>query len=85
MRSRKLPPLSAGNLGLWPLGLTMVALLGVVVYTYLAYRQAATDLVLERDKQLTVLSAVRLQTDLSDYADLLVFLARTREMSEGGP
>jgi sigma-B regulation protein RsbU (phosphoserine phosphatase) len=62
----------------------MAVLMGVVAYTYLAYRQAATDLVLERDEQLTVLSAARLQSDLSDYADLLDFLARSREMVEGG-
>jgi hypothetical protein len=68
---------------LWLVALAILGLIGVVVYTYRAYRQAATDVVLERDEQLTVLSASRLQSDLADYADLLILLARSSEMSKG--
>lgn len=71
------------NVGLWVVGLAILGLVGVVVYTYLAYRRAATDLVLERDEQLTVVSAARLQGDLADYGDLLIILARRGEMSGG--
>lgn len=81
-----LPSLPASvnrNPAFWAIGAVMIGLVAVVVYTYLEYRQAATDVVLERDKQLTVLSAARLQADLNDFADLLVFLARAPEMTSG--
>ncbi len=61
----------------------MLGLVGVVIYTYRAYRRAATELVLSRDEQLTELSAARLQQDLAEYGDLLTFLARSQDMSEG--
>lgn len=70
------------NIALWLVAIAILGLIGVVVYTYRAYRQAATDVVLQRDEQLTMLSAARLQSDLADYADLLILLARSREMSE---
>ncbi len=76
-------PSPARNAGLWLLALAILGLVGVVIYTYRAYRKAATDLVLARDEQLTELSAARLQQDLEDYGDLLVFLARSQDMSEG--
>jgi hypothetical protein len=78
-----LPTPVTRNPVVWALAAVTLGLVGVVVYTYLEYRQAATDLVLERDKQLTVLSAARLQSDLGDFADLLLLLARAPEMTSG--
>jgi hypothetical protein len=72
------------NAALWPLALVMLVLVAAVVFTYMAYREAATDLVLERDEQVTELSAARLQQALGNYGDLLTDLARTGEMSGGG-
>jgi serine phosphatase RsbU (regulator of sigma subunit) len=69
---------------LWLVAVVTLALVGVVVYTYLGYRQAATNLVLERDEQVTELSAARLQQALANYGELLSSLARSREMSGGG-
>jgi hypothetical protein len=72
------------NAALWPLALVMLVLVAAVVFTYMAYREAATDLVLERDAQVTELSAARLQQALSNYGDVLTELARTRQMAGGG-
>jgi hypothetical protein len=72
------------NVALWPLALVMLVLVAAVVFTYMAYREAATELVLERDAQVTELSAARLQQALGNYGDVLTELARTREMSDGG-
>ena len=69
---------------LWLLGLAMVGVLAVVVYTWNAFRAAATRQLLERDGEVTTLSAFRLQQSLADYAGTLTQVTRSREMSEGG-
>jgi hypothetical protein len=68
----------------WLLGLAMLALVAVVILTYNGFRRAATELVLERDGQLTELSAARLRQALADYGSVLAQLARSHEMSMGG-
>jgi hypothetical protein len=68
----------------WLLGLAMIGLVLVAVVTYGGFRRAATDLVLQRDGQLTELSASRLQQSLEEYGAVLTQLARGREMSGGG-
>ena len=43
---------------------TLAGLAGVAVFTYLAYQRAASDLVIERDQQVTYLSAARLKDEM---------------------
>ncbi len=71
------------NGALWILLVAMLIVSVVVFYTYFAYRRAATELVLERDQQLAVLSAARLQEELSNFAENLEALARTADMTSG--
>ncbi|MGD8634430.1 MAG: cache domain-containing protein, partial [Anaerolineales bacterium] len=71
------------NAGFWLLVFIMIAVLIVAGYTYVGYRQAATDLVLQRDKQLVVLSAARLREELGNLAENLVLLARSRDLASG--
>ncbi len=54
-----------------------LALLGTAGYTYVAYRSAAAELVIERDRQVTYLSASRLQAELSKFNQILTSVART--------
>ncbi|MGD2059123.1 MAG: SpoIIE family protein phosphatase, partial [Anaerolineales bacterium] len=71
------------NAGFGLLVFIMIAVLIVAGYTYVGYRQAATDLVLQRDKQLVVLSAARLREELGNLAENLVLLARSRDLASG--
>jgi hypothetical protein len=68
----------------WGMLAVSLGLAGVMIYTYSGYRQAATDLVLERDQQLAVLSSARLREELYNFADTLVGLARTTALTSGG-
>ena len=56
--------------------LALAVLAGVAAFTYLAYQQAASELVIERDQQVTYLSAARLRDELLKFSDVLVALAR---------
>jgi serine phosphatase RsbU (regulator of sigma subunit) len=62
---------------------TLAILAGVAVFTYLAYQRASTDLVMERDRQVTYLSAGRLKDEMSKYAEVLTSLTRTPEIHDG--
>lgn len=62
---------------------TLAILASVAVYTYLAYQRASTDLVMERDRQVTYLSAGRLRDEMLKYAEVLNSLARTPEIYGG--
>ncbi len=57
--------------------LSILALTGVAIYTYLAYQRAEFALVLERDEQVTFLSAFRLQGELLKYIQPLEDLSQT--------
>jgi serine phosphatase RsbU (regulator of sigma subunit) len=59
---------------------TLAILAGVAAFTYLAYRTASTDLVMERDRQLTYLSAARLKDEMTKYADVLTSFTRSPEI-----
>ena len=61
----------------------LAALAGVAVFTYLAYQRAASQLVVERDQQVTYLSAARLKDELLKFSDVLVALARMPEIYRG--
>lgn len=65
--------------------LLFLAILGTAGYTYVAYRQAATDLVMERDRQVTSLSAARLQAELSKFSQTLESLARIEDLRGSAP
>ena len=65
--------------------LTLAVLAGVAVFTYLAYQKAASDLVIERDQQVTYLSAARLKDEMLTFSDVLVTLARAPEIYRGDP
>jgi hypothetical protein len=67
----------------WIMCAISLGLAGVVLFTYRGYRQAATNLVLERDQQLAVLSASRMREELYGFADTLVALARTGALTAG--
>jgi hypothetical protein len=62
---------------------TFAILAGAAIFTYLAYQRASTDLVVERDRQLTYLSAARLKDEMEKYADVLVSFSRTPEIYRG--
>ena len=65
------------------MALALVVLAGVAAFTYLAYQQAASELVIERDQQVTYLSAARLRDELFKFSDVLVALARAPEVNRG--
>ena len=69
----------------WLLLLAVFVLAAVALRTFLDYRSAAMDLVLEVNQQVTHLSAVRVQNELSKFSDALVTLARTQDMSSKNP
>lgn len=61
----------------------MVGLAVVFALAYRAFRQEAAQQILERDRQVVLLSASRLRTDLEAFADLLVTVGRTPELTAG--
>jgi serine phosphatase RsbU (regulator of sigma subunit) len=63
--------------------LTLAVLVGVTANIYLAYQQAASELVIERDRQVTYLSAGRLQNELAKISDELMTLARSPDLYRG--
>jgi serine phosphatase RsbU (regulator of sigma subunit) len=73
------------QLVVWLLLVSLLAVVGVVIRTFLDYRAAAIDLLITRDQQLTYLSAARLRDELFKFADSLTTLARTQEIYDGDP
>ncbi|MCB9162518.1 MAG: SpoIIE family protein phosphatase [Caldilineaceae bacterium] len=63
--------------------LTLAALTVVAVYIFLAYRTTAQDLIIERDRQLTYLSAARLRDELGKFTDELSAVARIQPIYGG--
>ena len=55
----------------WAFVPTAMILVAVALVTFAAYRQVTEDLVIERDQELTRLSAGQLTTELAEYADIL--------------
>lgn len=82
--SPRLRALRARLIG-WSFVPAMAVLAGVAVFTFLAYQRVTEDLVIERDREVTYLSAARLREELSKFAELLQTLARTRELAYGSP
>ena len=58
----------------------LAVLAGVAAFTFLAYQRAASALVVQRDQQVTYLSAARLKDELLKFSDVLVTLTRVPEI-----
>jgi hypothetical protein len=65
------------------LALMFIVVVGVAIFTYTSYRSAATEVVLERDRQLAYLSAGRLREELNNFAEVLLAVARTPVIADG--
>jgi hypothetical protein len=63
--------------------ITLAGLIAGAIYAYLSYRQAAAQLIIQRDRQVALLTAVRLQNELSRLSDELTALARTSSLYLG--
>ncbi len=61
----------------WSFIPTTIILVAVALVTFLAYQRVTEELVIERDREVTRLSAGQLATELSKYSDDLAALART--------
>ena len=83
--------LSLGRRGLrtkiiiWFFVPTTLILVAVALVNFYAYQDVTEDLVIERDKDLTRLSASQLSTELEEYTDLLSAVGRTVERSGSDP
>lgn len=64
---------------------TLILLGAVATYTYFSYQQAASELVIERNRQLAFLSAARFRDELSKFANELIAVARTPDLTGGNP
>ncbi|MGD2251333.1 MAG: GAF domain-containing protein [Anaerolineales bacterium] len=62
---------------------TAFILIAVALVTYYAYQQVTSELVIERNRELTRLSAGNLAAGLAEYSDLLEPLARTISIHQG--
>ena len=60
----------------WSFIPTVLILLGVSIVTFLAYQRATEELVIERDTQLTRLSASQLSNELKNNSQILTEVAR---------
>lgn len=69
----------------WSFIPTVLILLGVSIVTFLAYQQATEDLVIERDTQLTRLSASQLANEVKNYAQILTDVARVSGLRQNDP
>jgi nitrate/nitrite-specific signal transduction histidine kinase len=69
----------------WSFVPTAIILGTVALVTYIAYQQVTQDLVIERNQELTRLSADQLRAALDEYANLLVAEARRSEYKTKDP
>lgn len=63
--------------------LAMLVLIGAATYSYVSYRKAAESLMIERDRQVALLTAVRLRDELGKLAGELQALARSQSLYLG--
>jgi serine phosphatase RsbU (regulator of sigma subunit) len=68
----------------WAFVPAMLVLASVAVITFLAYEKVTGDLVIERDRELTYLSAARMREEMSKFTDALAALARSADVSQSG-
>ena len=69
----------------WFFAPAMLILAGVAVLNFLAYDQVTSDMVVERNREVTSLSAARLREELTNFSDVLESLAREVGLSQGQP
>jgi nitrate/nitrite-specific signal transduction histidine kinase len=69
----------------WSFVPTAIILVAVALVTYTAYQQVTEDLVLERNQELTRLSASQLAAELAEYSDLLTVETRSTTVRHGYP
>ena len=65
------------NVLAWLVLLAIVVIAGMSIYTYRAYQQASSELLIERDRQVAVLSAARLRSEMTKFSDVLDSLSRS--------
>jgi nitrate/nitrite-specific signal transduction histidine kinase len=69
----------------WAFVPTAIILLAVALVNFYAYQQVTEELVIERDKDLTRLTAGQLTNELTEYSDLLDTAARTIATYQDSP
>jgi PAS domain S-box-containing protein len=69
----------------WSFVPTAIILLAVVVVTFLAFQRVTEELVLERDLEVTFVSASQLAADLREYENLLAGVTRTIDLGQIDP
>ncbi len=69
----------------WSFFPTAIILVAVALVTFYAYQEVTEELVIERDQDLTRLSAGQLATELTEYTDLLAAIARTADIFHSNP
>jgi len=69
----------------WLLLAALIAVGALAVYTFMAYRSAAIELLIERDRQVTYLSSARIRSELSKFSDALETFARTQALYDRSP
>ena len=81
--SRRIVKQLASNILMWIL-IGAMAVIGLIAYyTYRAYQNAATELLVQRDRQLAQLSAARLSSEMNNFSSILIDIARTADMFSG--
>lgn len=68
---------------LWAFVPTAIILIAVAAVNYIAYRNVAEKLIVERDEEVTRLAASQIATSLTEYADLLTTEIRNAALGEG--
>ncbi|MCC7352836.1 MAG: PAS domain S-box protein, partial [Anaerolineae bacterium] len=69
----------------WSFVPTAIILMAVALVAFYAYQRVTEDLVIERDQQVTRLSAGQLADALAEFTDMLTALARTANIATGDP
>jgi nitrate/nitrite-specific signal transduction histidine kinase len=69
----------------WSFVPTAIILMAVAVVLYFAYNDVTEKLVVERNRQLTMLTASQFTSGLNEFVDLLDSLARTSDLSGDDP
>ncbi|MBL7184089.1 MAG: GAF domain-containing protein [Anaerolineae bacterium] len=69
----------------WSFVPTAIILVAVAVVILFAYQAVTQDLAIERNRELTRLSASELATELIEFTNLLTALARTADIYQGNP
>ncbi len=69
----------------WSFVPTAIILVTVAVVIFFAYQDVTQDLAIERNRELTRLSASEFATELTEFTNVLAALARTTDIYQGDP